>query len=142
MKFLRRAEEWLLAAILAAMMLIPVLESILRALLHTGISGSAAVLQQRPLVVSMLGAALAAREDRLLAFATAAFLSDRVKGIASIISSGVAAAVSVFLAISGYELVKSERFSGSRFVYDIPLWIVQCVLPLGFALIALRIILN
>lgn len=137
-----RGEELLLTLILAAMLVIPIAEGVARAVFHTGISGSAAIVQHCTLLISMFGAALAARDNRLLALATAAYLSGTTKRIAQLVSSAVGASVSVFLALSGYEMVRSEQLTGSRFVYGLPLWIVQSAIPIGFAIIAVRIILT
>ena len=59
-------ENLLISLALAAMMLIPLAESGLRAAFSLGIPGSTSVVQHLTLVVGMLGGAVAAREDRLL----------------------------------------------------------------------------
>ena len=63
-------EGSLAAAALGAMALLPALEIALRATLHVGVPGSILVVQHLTLVVTFLGAALAARGSRLLALST------------------------------------------------------------------------
>ena len=62
-----RAENWLLVVPLAAMLLLPVAEIVLRRVFKTGISGSSVIVQHLTLIVGMLGGAIAARDGRLLA---------------------------------------------------------------------------
>ena len=68
---LAHLENTVLALSLALLALVPLSESLLRATLHVGISGSSAILQHLVLVVGMLGGAVAAREGRMLSLSTA-----------------------------------------------------------------------
>src|SRR5437867_3081610 len=91
----RHAENYLIVIPLAAMMMLPVVEILLRSILKTGISGSSLIVQHLTLIVGMLGGAIAAREGRLLALSPAqTFLKGKLKIVARIFSSGIAGAVS------------------------------------------------
>jgi C4-dicarboxylate transporter, DctM subunit len=126
---------------LAAMMLLPVVEIVLRSVFKTGISGSSSIVQHLTLIVGMLGGAIAAREGRLLALAPSqTLLKGRVKMAAQVLSSGVAAAVSGFLCTASWQYVQAIKPLGKILVYGIPVWVIQLFLPLGFGLIALRLI--
>jgi tripartite ATP-independent transporter DctM subunit len=136
-----RGENSLLVLALAAMMLLPVIEMILRSVFNTGISGSSSIVQHLTLVVSMVGGAIAARQGRLLALSPAqTMLKGRPKAIAHILSSGFAAAVSVFLCAAGVQYVREMKPLGKILVYGIPVWVIQIVMPIGFGLIALRLL--
>ena len=63
---LRALENSALSLALAAMILLPLLEAALRRTLHFGIVGSTSIVQHLCLLVGMAGAAIAARERRLL----------------------------------------------------------------------------
>jgi tripartite ATP-independent transporter DctM subunit len=133
-------EDWLLVAPLFALMALPLLEMVLRRF-RTGISGATAFVQHFTLIVGMLGGAIAAREGRLLSFSTlSSFLKSKWKQSALVISSGTAAAISVFLCVASLRFVLTERTGGSRLAYGVPLWVVQLVLPIGFGLIGLRLL--
>ncbi len=138
------AEDMVLALALAAMMVLPLLEILLRRLLHTGISGQTALVQHLVLIAGMTGAAVAARQQRLLALGSIDMLLTRARwrAAARIVSSAVAAAVTAFLCIASVQFVRSERAAGALLPYGIPVWIVQLVLPVGFLLIALRVSWN
>jgi tripartite ATP-independent transporter DctM subunit len=136
-----RAEDWLLVVPLAAMMLLPVSEIIMRSVFHTGISNVSALVQHLTLVVGMLGGAIAAREGRLLALSPVqALLKGKAKSAARIFSSGFGAAISFFLLLSSYRYVMSVKPLGKVLAYGIPVWTVQVILPIGFALLTARLI--
>jgi C4-dicarboxylate transporter DctM subunit len=135
------AENLLLAAALAAMMALPLLEILLRKLLHTGISAQTALVQHLTLVVGMVGGAIAARDGRLLALGTVDLLArGRLKAPSRILAGAVAAAVTVLLGAASVQFVASERIGGRALAYGVPLWIIQVVIPVGFALITWRLV--
>jgi tripartite ATP-independent transporter DctM subunit len=90
--------------------------------------------------VALLGAALAARAQRLLALSTATFLPSWLKGSAGVISGFLGAAIGSALFWASIELVRVERDAVSEVALGIPVWVAMLVLPLGFALIALRLV--
>src|SRR4029077_8460041 len=133
---LRSCENGLLILPLGAMLLLPVLEIVLRKLAGRGISGSSTIVQHLTLVVGMLGGAVAAREGRLLALSPAQrFLTGRALATAQILSGGIAGAISFFLCLASAQYVMDVRPLGKIFVYGIPVWVVQLVLPLGFGVV-------
>jgi C4-dicarboxylate transporter, DctM subunit len=137
---LHGVENWVVAIALLAMVLIPIAEIVLRGTLRVGISGAAAIVQHLTLIVGMLGAALAAREKRLLALSTTTFLRGRPRIVAEVFAAGFSSAIATFLAIASWQFVAIEREAGGILVYNIPTWVIQLVLPVGFALIALRLL--
>ena len=56
-RWLRASENLFLVVPLAAMLLLPVLEILMRTIFKTGISGSSAIVQHLTLIVGMLGGA-------------------------------------------------------------------------------------
>ena len=62
-------ENFIVAGALAAMVILPLLEIVLRKLFKTGITGSTQFVQHCTLLVGMWGGAIAARENRLLSMA-------------------------------------------------------------------------
>jgi tripartite ATP-independent transporter DctM subunit len=140
-RLLRAGEDFLLVIPLAAMLLLPVVEIILRTCFKTGISGSSAIVQHLTLIVGMLGGAVAARDGRLLALSPVqSLLHGRAKAAARIFSNGFATAISFFLFLSSLQYVLDLKPLGKILVYGIPVWIIQLFLPLGFALVALRLV--
>jgi TRAP-type C4-dicarboxylate transport system permease small subunit len=137
------AEDLALALVLGAMILLPLAEAIARKLLGLGIVGAGPVVQHLVLVVGLLGGAAAARDGRLLALSPARALFERRLKSAPAIGAGVlGATVSAFLCAASVRYVALTRQAGETLAYGIPLWVVQLVLPTGFALIALRLWLR
>lgn len=135
-------EDWGVAVTLLAMMAIPLAEVALRATLKVGLPGSSSLVQHLVLVAGMLGGALAAREDRLLNLATGALLPEgRWKSALRAFAYGTGAAVAAGLTLASWQFVASERESGKVLVYGVPCWVVEVAMPLGFALVALRLVL-
>ena len=119
---------------------LPLLEVGLRQF-HSGLTGSITAVQNLTLVIGMAGAAIAARDDRLLSFSTvSSFLQGRVKAAARVVSSGVAAAVSGILCAASWQFLLTEKQGGERQVAGFPDWIVELAMPLGFGLIAVRLL--
>jgi tripartite ATP-independent transporter DctM subunit len=136
---LARAENVLSIAVLAAMALLPVVEIIGRKLVGQGVPGSIPLVEHLTLWIALLGAALAARSERLLALSTATFLPKWLAGFGGVISGFLGAAISSALFWASVELVRVERETGGNVALGIPVWVAMCILPLGFALIALRL---
>lgn len=135
------AEEIVIAIALGVMVLTPIAEASFRKTLHTGIASSAAIVQHLTLFIGMMGGALAARETRLLSLST---LGDLLKGqlrtAARVFSNACAACITALLCLAGIQFVTMEKASGRIFAYDIPLWLLQTLIPLGMGMIALRLL--
>lgn len=139
--FFRSGENAFLAAVLGLMVLLPLAEGLLRALFHKGIPGSTAIVQHLTLIVGMAGGALAAREKRLLSIATDAFFKEGFwKRLAQWVAAAAGGTVAALLCAAAVSFVRSEAGPGKALAYGIPLWVVQLALPLGFALVALRLL--
>jgi tripartite ATP-independent transporter DctM subunit len=140
-RWLYWGENSLLILPLAAMVLLPVTEIILRSVFKTGISGSSAIVQHLTLIVGMLGGAIAARDGRLLALSPAqTILKGWAKDAAHLFSGGFAAGVTTFLCLASAKYVLAMKPLGKILVYGLPVWVVQLILPIGFGLVAARLL--
>ncbi len=140
-RWARGGENLAVSIALAAMVILPLAETVLRKVFRTGISGSTAFVQHSCLVVGMLGGAVAARENRLLSLSTLGnLLKGRAKALALILAGSIAGAMTAFLAVASVQFVQAEREAGEVLAYGIPTWSVQLALPIGFGLIAMRIV--
>jgi tripartite ATP-independent transporter DctM subunit len=140
-RWLRDVENLLVSLSLAALVLLPLGEIVLRKLLQTGISGASGFQQHLTLLIGLLGGAMAARDRRLLALSTLLnVLKGRWQVLARVFSSAFAAGISVFLCVAAAQLVQAEKAAGKILAYGIPVWTIQLVMPLGFGVIALRVV--
>ena len=137
---LQSLENGVLAVIFITAVSLPLLEVVLRAALHTGIEDVSTLVRHLTLALGMLGAAIAAREQRLLTLAVTPLLASRFAHAAQAASGVIGAAISVLLAIASLEFVDIERQAGNWLVYRFPVWVAEIPLPFGFAMIAARLV--
>jgi tripartite ATP-independent transporter DctM subunit len=130
-----------MAAVLAigAMAALPVTEMALRRVLGVGVPGSILIVQNLTLVVTFLGAALAARSDSLLALSTASLVPARWAGALRSTARVSGALVAATLAAASLAFVGAARGSGEVLVLGLPRWVVLAVMPAGYALVAGRL---
>jgi C4-dicarboxylate transporter DctM subunit len=139
-RILRECENWTVALVLAVLVLLPLLEILLRRF-GTGISGSIVFVQHATLFVGMLGGALAARENRLLALSPiTSLLKGKARSAAAVAANSFAAAITVFLCYASIQFLLTEKESPKILAYGIPSWVLELVLPFGFGLVALRMV--
>jgi C4-dicarboxylate transporter, DctM subunit len=135
-----RAEDALSIVALAAMALLALGEVAARLAAGRSIPGAIVLVQQLTLWVALLGAALAARSDRLLALSTPFFLPIRLRQPIRIFTSAIGSGIAACLAVASADLVRVERVGGGFIAWGIPAWIAMSILPVAFALIAGRIV--
>ncbi len=140
-RWLWQAENLLVALSLAVLMLLPLIEIVGRKFFHGGLNGGAALQQHLVLIIGLLGGMFAARDRRLLSLSTLTnFLTGRWQTFARVFSSAFASGITVFLCLAALQLVQSEKGGGKILAYGIPVWAVQGIMPLGFGVIALRLL--
>lgn len=138
---LRGAENGIVVVALAAMVLLPCSEILLRKLSQSGLAAADPLTKHLVLLVGTLGAALAARENRLLSLSTLSHhFTGWIKTAAQVFSSGFAGAMCALLCGASIELVLASRRLGKELVYGFPVWGAQSLLVIGFALIAARVL--
>lgn len=141
LKFIRHSENLIVVFALAAMAILPVFEVVLRTFFRSGVPAGITTVQHLVLVVGMFGGALAARDNRLLALSVA---THWFKGgwltFARVFSHGFAVAITILLTAASWQFVKEQRSLGKIFAFGIPTWVIQLLIVIGFALVALRLI--
>lgn len=139
--WLWQAENLLVALALAALMLLPLSEIVGRKFFHGGLVGGPALQQHLVLILGLLGGMFAARDRRLLSLSTLTnFLKGRWQTFARVFSSAFASGITVFLCLAALQLVQSEKGAGKILAYGIRVWTVECIMPIGFGVIALRLL--
>ena len=134
-------DSWPAVAALVLMVVIPVAEMLARPALGRGIENAPVVVQHLGLVLAMFGALAAARSSHL---ATLGSSLDRLGSATTqarmrAFAAGGAAGVCGMLAQAGGQLVLAEREAAQMLAYGVPIWWVQLSLPVGFALLGLRL---
>src|SRR5262245_52286271 len=123
------------------MVVLPLAEIVSRRAFSRGIPGSGPIVQHLTLWVGFLGAAIASRDGKLLALATGTFIPAGLwRRAADIFAAAFGACAAVILAIGGWQMTMIEREAGTNIGAGIQAWVAQLVLPLAFALIAVRLV--
>jgi tripartite ATP-independent transporter DctM subunit len=136
-----RADVGLAVSALLLMMLIPLAEMALRPLLGRGIENASVLVQHLGLMLAMFGAVAAERQGQLTTLGSSLDkvlgpgLQAAVRGCAQ----GSAALVAGMLAAASARFVASETQAGQHLAYGLPVWWVQAALPLGFAMLGLKL---
>ena len=126
---------------LGGIMILPLAEIVSRRFFGAAIPGSGAFAATLTLWLGMLGAAIAARDGKLLTLATGEFLPKGPIGDAAhVIAATIGALISTVLALGGSALVNSDRIAGDHVAAGLPTWAADLALPIGFALIAMRLV--
>lgn len=128
-------------AILAVMAILPCLEVVAREIFHTTIIGSIVTVQHLTLWISFVGAMLAAREGRLLTLTgDTGWHLKRWGPWANLPADIVSVGVAVTLMAASYRLMMIEHLFPRPIVGPIQIWMAQVIMPLGFAVMAWRIL--
>jgi C4-dicarboxylate transporter DctM subunit len=138
--FAVQAENRIASLALGGIMVIPLAEIASRKFLGAAIPGAGPFASNLTLWLGMLGAAIAAREGKLLTLATGEFLpKGRISAVAHVFAGMVGAMVATIFTMGGIALVLSDRLAGDVIAAGVPTWVADLALPIGFGLIALRL---
>ncbi len=129
---LTQADIWLASLALVLMALIPLVEILSRPMMGKGVDNAPVVVQHLGLLMAMTGAIAAERFGHLTSLGV---MVPRLFGWGQLL----AAAVCGVLAWSSAQLVVSEMGAHQVLAYGIPVWWFQATMPLGFALLAMKL---
>ena len=137
------AENALLIAMLAAMVLLAGAQIMLRNFLGTSILDADQLLRLLVLWVAFLGAIAASREGKHIHVdAIARWLPGRVNAGVVALTDLFTFCVCLVLAWQSLRFMQSARESAEMAFGSLPVWVAGLILPLAFTLIALRYALR
>lgn len=136
---LHRFEDWLLTLFVVALIVLAGLQIVLRNVFDGGFTWAEPVLRMLVLWSAMLGALIAARDDQHIGLDFINRFVDGVKlRVARVVALGFATVLCGAMAWYSWGLVELDREGGTEGVVGIPAWVLELVLPAGFALMAVR----
>jgi TRAP-type C4-dicarboxylate transport system permease small subunit len=142
-RWLARAEDLLLTALTAALVVLAGAQIVARLAFDAGWASLEPALRAMVLWIALLGAMVAAREDRHLAIdALSRFLGGGAARFARAVVYLGAAGVTAALAWYSLQLVRGELDAGTIAFAGVPAWAVESVMPIAFAAMALRFALH
>ena len=132
-------EDAILVLILSAMILTAAGQILLRNLFDIGFFWSDELLRLLVLWLAVAGAVAASRKDRHISIAVLdQFLSAPLQRFNKIIIDAFTAVICALITWHSAAFVRSTHEFGDTMLGDVPAWLLQMVLPVGFALISWR----
>jgi len=136
-------ENALLTSLLVALIAIAASQIVLRNAFSIGLVWADGLTRIIVLWLAVVGAVAATREDRHISINLAArFLPEGPRRFAAAAVSFFATGVAALLAWHAARFVADSREYGDVLLGTWPAWLFQLVLPIGFALMAYRFLLN
>jgi len=140
---LLKIENFLIIVLLSVMVLFAFSQVILRNVLSTGILWADIFLRHLVLWVGFIGASLATRESKHINIdILTRFVSKSKQPYFKIFIDLISAGVCFVLAKAGYKFLSYEIEAGTTLFNNVPAWIFQLIIPVGFFLIGFRFLLN
>ena len=138
----RLIEDALLVFLLGSMVLLAGAQIVLRNLFDGAIIWADPLLRVAVLWVGMIGAMVATRNDRQISIdAVSRFLPNLWKARMRVVTDLFTAVVSAVVAWSAYRLMIDDRAAGGVAIAKVPVWVCESILPVAFAVIAVRYLL-
>lgn len=140
--FINTLENWLIAVLALALVLLSGLQIALRLLDH-GLVWLDPLLRVLVIWVALLGAVAAARADKHISLdVVGKLLRGKTLRIARAIAFGFAALVCLVMLRASLGLIALDRESGTMLHQQVPTWWAELILPVAFGLLALRFIVR
>jgi C4-dicarboxylate transporter DctM subunit len=139
-----RLEKGALVAAFLLAIVLPLVDTLGRPLGGLHVPGSASYLEQITLWLAFLGGLLAVREGKHLTLSTVELFPEgsRRRRVVRVLTYAVAAAVTAVLAYGSFKVVMADRQQGQLLPIGLPVWVSECVMPLAFALMAVRFMVR
>lgn len=142
-RWTRRVETAVVAALALAMIVLAGAQIVLRNFFDTGFVWADPLLRALVLWTAILGALAAAGDDKHIGLDLLThYLHGRAKRVAGAVALLFGAVVSALMAWASVGLVQLDYGSGTRAFANVPNWCVELILPVGFALLALRLAVH
>jgi TRAP-type C4-dicarboxylate transport system permease small subunit len=134
-----RVEKWMLVLLLGILIGFSLLQIILRNFFATGFVWGDSLLRNLVLWISFLGAARATAEDKHIRIdLLPRLLPGSAKAVLNLLVDSISFLVCLALLYAAFNFIGYEKMEGSFVFNQIPLWWLEIVFPLSFALMAVR----
>jgi len=125
------------------MVVIPVISVVVRWTTGASLASANLWVQSLNLWIAFIGGAIAARASRHLSLSTGTLLNlqGRTRDLVAGFTSAIATAVTALLAYASWELFLAESQSANPLTLagGVPMWMMQIIMPAGFAAMAIRL---
>ncbi|MCI0506552.1 MAG: TRAP transporter small permease subunit [Gammaproteobacteria bacterium] len=139
LQFIHKAEDWLLILFTSSIVIFSALQILLRNLFDAGITWISPLLGVLVFWIGMLGALVATRDNAHIKInVLSVYMTEKLQDISQIVVYLFSAGVCLTLAYYALEFLKLEMQSAAKAFADVPVWVVEIILPATFALMGLR----
>ena len=139
----RSLETALIAVVLTGLILLGAVQIVLRNVFSTGFAWGDGVARLAVLWLALLGALAASRDGRHITLGVLTrWLPPRWRIAAQVTADTFGAAVSAALAWVSWAFVGDSREFGDTLLGDVPAWWLQSIMPVAFALMAWRFLVQ
>ncbi len=141
--FLGKIETGFLCLIIAMMIGLAILKIVMRYVFSASLLWSDIMLQHLTLWLCFFGAALATCERRHISIdVLSRILPDKYTRWTNLVIDCIALVVVAILAYYGFLFLGDEQLSEAVLIGNVPLWWAKTIIPYGFVLIAIHIVLQ
>lgn len=138
-QWLGKLEQIFLTIFLSLMILLAFWQIVLRNLLATGLPWGDTLVRYLVLWVGFIGASLAAREGKHIHIDVALqWMPGIGKDLLQFITNLFSAFICGVLAFAAYRFIQNEAMMGDVSALGCPVWFLQVIIPITFALMTLR----
>lgn len=136
-------ETTLLVSMLTTMMLVAVGQIVMREVFGTGFGWADELVRLIVLWLALVGSIAACRENRHIRIdALSHILPDLAVTIIRVLVDLFAAAVCAIIAVQAWRYLQIEIEYEDTVMVDTPAWLAHIIMPVAFALIAYRFVIN
>ncbi|HIA84417.1 MAG TPA: TRAP transporter small permease, partial [Candidatus Marinimicrobia bacterium] len=140
---IRTIEKYFTLFVFISLVLLPAVEVIARFFGTTGVIASSVLVQHLTLWIGFAGAVIAARRNKLLSLTTEPLFKTELSiNWFNFIGKVTTIFIVLALAYGSWELVKIEMDYPVDIAPLLPRWAAQFVMPVGFFLIAIHLLIN
>lgn len=138
-KLIYFVEDSLLVGVLLSMIVFATLQVLLRNLLGTSLTWIDPALRVSVLWIAMLGAMIASRKNEHITIDIAdIYVADKHKQYLAILHAFFTSFICMLVCYFSFRFVQEEYEFGSAIFGQIPVWIFQVIIPIGFFVISIR----
>ncbi len=138
-RIFEKIEECGLIFLFTCLLLIACLQIVLRNIFATGIGYADPLLRHLVLWTGLLGATLATKQDRHIHIdILPRIVPERGKAFLQIAINLFSTIICIFLTYAAIKFIKDEYQAATNLFLQIPIWILEVILPIAFGIMAIR----
>ena len=142
-KHIGRLEKFLIAALLAVIIILAFGQIVLRNLFATGIDSGDSIVRYLVVWVGFIGAAIATKEGKHITIdVLSRWITGNGKSAIQFICHLSSAVICGLLTWAGIKFIWFEAQMGGTAFFNLPIWVPELIIPITFGLMTLRYTLR